>query len=39
VADAAARGAASFSLLFAVRVVAGVACLDAVQLRRTALVR
>jgi hypothetical protein len=39
VADAAARGAERFSHLFAVHVVTGVEYLDAVQLRRTALVR
>jgi hypothetical protein len=38
-ADAAARGSASFPHMSAVPVVAGVACLDVVQLRRTALVR
>jgi hypothetical protein len=38
VAYAAARGPKSFPM-FAVPVVAGVACLDAVQLRRTALMR
>jgi hypothetical protein len=36
VADASARGAARFSHPSAVLVVAGVACLDAVQLRRAA---
>jgi hypothetical protein len=39
VAYAAAWDATSFSRLCAVPVVAGVACLDTVQLRRTALVR
>jgi hypothetical protein len=39
VADAAARRAGSFSRMSAMPVVAGVACLDAVQLRRSALVR
>jgi hypothetical protein len=39
VADAAAQGVASFSHLSAVPVVAGVACLDAVQLQRTSLMR
>jgi hypothetical protein len=39
VADAAARSAARFYHLSAVPVVAGVECLEAVQLRRTALVR
>jgi hypothetical protein len=39
VADAAGRGAAGLSNMYAVPVVAGVACLDAVQLCRTALVR
>jgi hypothetical protein len=38
-ADAAARGAARFSHLSAVPVVAGVQSLDAVQLRTTPLVR
>jgi hypothetical protein len=37
--DPAARGSASISHMSAVPVVAGVSCLDAVQLRRTALVR
>jgi hypothetical protein len=36
---AAARGSARFSHLPAVSVVAGVECLGAVQLRRTALVK
>jgi hypothetical protein len=39
VADAAAGEAASISHMSAVPVAAGVACLDAAQLRRTALVR
>jgi hypothetical protein len=39
VADAAARGAVCFSHLSTVPVVAGVACVDAVQLRRTVLAR
>jgi hypothetical protein len=39
VADVAARGAGRVSLLSAVRLVAGVACLDAVHSRRIALVR
>jgi hypothetical protein len=39
VSDAAARGAACFSHLSAVLVVADVECLDAVQLHRTAMVR
>jgi hypothetical protein len=39
VADAAARGATSFSHVSAVPLVAGLTCLDAVQLRSTALVR
>jgi 6,7-dimethyl-8-ribityllumazine synthase len=39
VADAAARGSSSISHMFSVPVIAGVACLDAVQLHRTALVR
>jgi hypothetical protein len=39
VENAAARGAARFLHLSAMPVVAGVACLDAVQLRRTTVVR
>jgi hypothetical protein len=39
VADAAARGAESLSHLSAVPVVAAVACLDSLQLHKTALVR
>jgi hypothetical protein len=39
VADAAARGSGNFPHMSAVPVVAGVACLDPVQLRTTALVR
>jgi hypothetical protein len=39
VADAAAQDAACVSHLSMVPVVAGVVCLDAVQLERTALVR
>jgi hypothetical protein len=38
VADAAVRGSASFSLMSAMPVVAGVACLAAMQLRRSASV-
>jgi hypothetical protein len=39
VLDAAALGASSFSHLSVVHVVVGVACLDAAELCRTALVR
>jgi hypothetical protein len=39
VVDVAALGSASFSDVSAVPVVAGAACLEAVQLQRTALVR
>jgi hypothetical protein len=39
VADAAARGPESFYYMSVVPVVAGIVCLDAVELHRTALVR